>query len=266
MNKMKMIVITGLVLIVIGVVGTFVTYQFMDRTPMLKTESVAGEKIFNVKIISNNEHVTIIPVKDTTEITVELSEPGFKSMNTELDLQVEGETLTIQTSKPKVFFDINLFDGSSKLKIYLPEKMYQSLLVTIDNGGLELNDLSIDKIQADLRNGNVIFENTTSDTITINTENGNVHFANVEGKITGQSDNGNLYVQTQNLDRSIDWEIKNGNITIETETEPTNTVLDVQTKNGRISVFDHADWNMITGAGEHVIKLRVNNGDIKIRK
>ena len=264
MNKIKTVVITGIVLLVIGVVGSLLTYQFMDYSAATKTEAVPSEQIVNVEINADNENVTIIPMNNTSEITVELIESGLRKVITELNLQVDGDTLTIETVKPKMFFYMNLFGDTRDLNVYVPEKVYHSLDVSLDNGKLEITDVKIGEIAANADNGNIHIENLRTENITISLNNGNVHLSHVDGTITGNIDNGDFTVKTKSLDRTIDWKVDNGNIKIETETEPTNTVLDLQTKNGQISVFENSDWNTIIGAGEHLLKLRVNNGDIKI--
>ncbi len=264
MNTVKTIVITGIILMVIGIAGSFLSYQFMDHSSSTVKETVASGHIAHLKILAKNEHVTIIPVKNRSEITVELTGKGTKKLNTELDLHVHDDTLSIKTKRLKKLFQINFFGGTRELNIYLPEKLYQSLEVSLDNGELTVNDLSIKNVKTDSNNGRIRMKHMVSDHIHVAVSNGRVHLDHVEGKITGRSDNGAVFLKTDTLDRSIDWKTDNGNIKIETEGKPENAILDLQTKNGRVSVFSSDDWNTVIGDGEYLIKLRANNGNIYI--
>lgn len=268
MSKIKTIVIAGFILIAIGVIGSILTYQIMDINPETKTETISGEKIMNVEIKSKNVDIKIIPVKNTSEITVELTVPKTKSRYNKLDILAEDDTLMIQTvyKSSLRFFNIGLFDSPRVLTIYLPEKMYQSLFLNADNGDLEMSELAFNEIQLDSDNGNIEMENITSETISINANNGDVELVHVDGAITLISNNGNVTMKTKTLDRSFDWDVINGDVLIVTETEPTNAVLDLHTRNGRISVFDRDDWKGIVGDGEHLLKIRLDNGNIEIRQ
>lgn len=88
-----------------------------------------------------------------------------------------------------------------------------------------------------------------------------------EGDITAKTGNGNISLSTTDLDRSIQLETGNGNVTVKTGKAPTTATLDLQTNNGRITVFGSrtgSSWHKIYGTGDNLVEVRTHNGNIVI--
>ena len=115
-------------------------------------------------------------------------------------------------------------------------------------------------------NGNIELNNIEADSTNVQSDNGRIMLDQVKGKIIGKTDNGRISLVTDNLDRSIDLTTDNGRIEITSTSKPTNVTIDVKTDNGKIDVFGVKNEYTVFGKGEHLIKLKTDNGGITVTK
>jgi DUF4097 and DUF4098 domain-containing protein YvlB len=261
MKNIKTVLMIALVLVVVGVVGSIVSFNFGDTSTSSKEQVIDPEGITNIKINTNNDKVNVLPTKDS-EIRVELA--GNHINKNWLKINVNGETVSIQTVDQKKLFIINFFVESRTLTTYLPEQLYESLKVDIDNGSFHASHLTINNIEIETDNGRMEMEDMIASNTDIRSSNGKVHLDHVEGMITVKAVNGSISLVASQLDRSIQLESTNGKINIETETEPTNVTFDVKTTNGKATLFGSKNWDNVIGNGDHVIKLTTKNGSINV--
>ncbi|OZU89592.1 hypothetical protein CIL03_00120 [Virgibacillus indicus] len=265
MNNVKKIAMFAAILIVLGVIGSVITFNFKEPTSVTQAEEIDKTDITAIEILSNNERVEIIPSNEQT-IKVELS---GKSNDKKDKFQVEekGNTLSIETeSRDFKLFDFDFFTKSLTLTVALPEKVYESLKVEIDNGSLEAEDLNITDINAATENGRIALKNIGADTVQVNSSNGKIELDHVKGEITGKTNNGKISLVTESLDRALELDTDNGAINIQTEKEPTNAIFDVRVDNGSIKIFGNSNWDTVVGDGDNIIKLTTNNGSIRVEK
>lgn len=177
-----------------------------------------------------------------------------------------GDTLSIETSKPRSAF--NLFSGIRELNltVYIPKKIYESVQVDVDNGSLQANQLQAANVKATARNGTIRLDHVNADMVRVESNNGNIFLDHVTGDLVGETNNGRIIMSTDDLEQNIDFYTNNGIIEIQSLKEPTNAILDIRAENGKIQVFGQSDWASVIGDGEHLIKLRANNGKITIKK
>ncbi|MFD1739584.1 DUF4097 family beta strand repeat-containing protein [Bacillus salitolerans] len=263
MKSIKVILTIASLLLLLGVVGSLLTLNLVDQSASSIEKMFDSKKITNIEINGSNEEIELVSTNDT-EIKVELTGNRTKNLDERLDVKVVGDTLTIQTIEQKKLFNINIFGESLKLTVLLPEKVYEALQVDIDNGSLEATQLTINEIRTDLDNGQIKMGDILAKSVTILAANGKVYLDHVEGEIKGKTNNGSLFLTTSHVDRHIEWAMSNGNISIETEKKPTNTILDIKTTNGKATVFGSSNWDTVSGNGDHVIKLTATNGKITI--
>jgi DUF4097 and DUF4098 domain-containing protein YvlB len=261
----KKISLLALLLIVVGVIGSIITYSLSDQTAVAEEREVDVTNIENIEIQMDNGSVNVFPA-DTDQAEVEME--GIVSEGTEPNfiVETEGGTLTIEIKEKRRFIQLIPLMGSPSLHLYLPEKEYASLHADINNGIFQAEDLAVKEIQAESDNGKIVLTKITAEAAEVRTSNGKIEMNMVEGDITGKSNNGAISVETVNLDRDLDLETDNGSITIQTENEPSNAIIDARTDNGRVTVFGHSDWDTMIGDGENEIRLRTNNGRITIEK
>ncbi|KAB8129529.1 DUF4097 domain-containing protein [Gracilibacillus oryzae] len=284
MNRLKMIITIAILLIVVGLTGSIFAYRISADTVQTQTEEVNGQNITNIVLDAENEQVELIPTSDS-KIIIESEGKGSNS-DVEFTVKENEDTLEIQTEDNDFkLFTFNVFNWTNHLKVYVPKKMYQSVQIEIDNGSFHMNDLSIKDVKIRAKNGKIVLtdlittntaaeanngaiklKNIDNEEIRINTNNGKIEMEEVQGDIIGKTDNGAISLVTGNLDRSIDLQTRNGSIYIQTEKDPTNTTFDTSTHNGRVNLFDNPDWPVVTGDGNHLIKLSTHNGNITVSK
>lgn len=283
LNVRKILVIAFFILL-IGIIGSVLTYASANDKTDWETanQTIDPEQVQNLDIESNNAEIDIVLTNDK-EIKIEYR---AQIADERLHTEINDSTLFIQVKdRSKKWFNFGLFSPTKSLKVFVPEKDYKQLDVMNDNGPIYLSNLTIEQINlltdngrltmdnlkassigAESDNGRIELKNVLSDQIEVKTSNGKVNFEDVEGDISGQSNNGSISLKTKHLNRSLDFETDNGKIMIQTEQEPTSAVFDLRVDNGKINVFGESNWNTIVGNGDHLIKLVTHNGGITIKK
>ncbi|MFC7061460.1 DUF4097 family beta strand repeat-containing protein [Halobacillus seohaensis] len=267
MNNVKKIMILAFLLLLVGGVGSVVTFNFNQPNTFTEEKEIDSSNTEAIAISANNERVEIIPTKNI-KTRVELS-VGKRTRNPEelLSVEEDGNTLYIQTVNAKnKLINFDFFTGPSKLSVYLPEKLYKSLQIDIDNGSLHAEQLNVTDLNLTTKNGSITLDHISSKVLQAHSNNGKISLRNVDGEINGKTNNGSISLTTDDLDRSIELESDNGSITIETEEEPTNVILDARVGNGKITIFGDSNWDTVIGDGDHLINLTTKNGNITVTK
>ncbi|TFJ92085.1 DUF4097 family beta strand repeat-containing protein [Lentibacillus salicampi] len=267
MSSIKKLSIAAFVLLLVGVIGSFFTFNINDTVPVSEEKVIDNKAITDIEISADNQGVELIS-SDEDKAKVELSGRRNGNIKTRMNVEVEEGILSIELvdEHQKLFNFFDFIGTSLTLSVYLPEKVYESLEIDMDNGSAHAEQLNIKHIETDLDNGLIEMKNITATTINAKGDNGKISLENVEGKINGEVNNGKIYLKTNNLDRPITLKSNNGNIKIETEKEPTNAIFDINTDNGSATVFGSSNWNTVVGNGDNRIKLTTDNGNISVEK
>ena len=265
----KKISIIALVLLLVGIVGSLLTFRSVNvLEPVSEEQVINNQNITAIEVETQNSTVEIVPTKDA-DIKIELTGKTTGDSKQDLSAEINGTTLNIKLKDQRQkFFNLNFnnFSESFTLKVYLPEKEYASLKVNSSNGRIQLEQLKVKDLFAESDNGRIELKNITSTNVNVKTDNGRITLDYVDGKIKGKSSNGRISVLTKDLDRPMELNTDNGRIEIQTEKEPTNTTFDVDTDNGSIDILDKYDENAVIGKGENLIRLSTSNGRISITK
>lgn len=283
MRKVIFFIIVATLLLIVGITGSILSFPGIPNKDLLLTEeSFESETIHDLNIQTENATINILPSSDN-KIKVAL-ETGNKEDT--LITDVKGNSLEVNIeNKTWASISFNFFLPQTTLTVYLPKQQYKNLTIATDNGKIEIDALQAENVAIQSSNGKISLQNLLSNKINIHTNNGlikltdieagdtkfksnngKVTLTNVLGDITGDTSNGKITINTKNLDQQIDLHANNGIINIYTETLPSNNTLDLRTDLGKISVFDQSDWDTLIGNGEYLLKLRTNNGSIKIQQ
>ncbi|ALX48413.1 DUF4097 family beta strand repeat-containing protein [Lentibacillus amyloliquefaciens] len=266
MINAKRISIIALVLLVVGALGSLLTFQSLnDSTSVSEEETFSDNNITDIEISANNEEVEVMSTEDRAT-KVELTGTSSEEIENYLSADVEDETLSIELKDKRLFDFFNFIGTNLTLKVYLPEKTYNSLQADIDNGSFQVEQLSINNVEGEVDNGHFDMKDIAAAMVNVEADNGAISLENIEGKINGDVNNGEIYLKTNNLDHPLTLESNNGDIEVETDQEPTNAVFDIKTNNGEATVFGSSNWNTVIGNGDNQIKLTTNNGNINVVK
>lgn len=278
----KKIAIVALILLLVGIVGSIFTFKSINKSEDVTEEKVINDNFNEIKIKSNEASVEVFSTSDK-KAKVELS---GKSSDYRLSADVEGSTLKVDVDyKPKKLFNFDFTSALLDLKVYVPEKVYDSLLiesdngrvqidglqardvhVKTDNGRIKLNDIESSKVTASADNGMINLKDIVASTVNTSADNGKITLDDVAGKLSGKTNNGSISLVTHDLDRAIDFETDNGKIKIQTEKGPTNAILDAKVDNGKVTIFGESNWDTVIGNGKNLIKLTAKNGTITVIK
>ncbi|MBJ7994757.1 MULTISPECIES: DUF4097 family beta strand repeat-containing protein [Bacillus] len=285
-NKKKLSIIAGIIFI-IGIVGSLFTYRSIATVPISEEKVINNNNVSSVIIDTNNVRVNINP---TTESNMKVTLDGEVNPNIERTLATDEKDSTLLISykeKQQSWFNFNISEVlvPLTLNVYLPEKQYDSLKISnnngyvsakqqntthfdinTSNGRVELREINSQKINAETNNGSMDFKDITAQNIHVKSNNGRIMLDHVEGELEGQSKNGSLSLKTNELDRNLNFTTHNGKINIETEKEPTNVQFNVSVDNGKANILNKYNGNAVIGKGENQIKLNTHNGSISVKK
>lgn len=228
-----------------------------------KEEEVINQDFSNVKVESENADINFISTANELA-KVELS--NNKNNRYKLDVKVKGDTLEINVERKGFrWFSIDFLSNSPTLEVSLPKKVMESIVAETANGTIKALELEVNDLITETNNGEIVLKNIHSKTIFAESDNGDVMIENSEGKILGESSNGDISLITKTLNQPVEFETDNGSINIETTDESKNVMIDVETDNGKVNVFGKENNETVIGSADTVVKLTSDNGDITVK-
>ncbi|WP_318616369.1 DUF4097 family beta strand repeat-containing protein [Sporosarcina sp. YIM B06819] len=156
--------------------------------------------------------------------------------------------------------DVNTDNG----RIQLSEIAATTLIAETDNGRIEMDKVQADHMRMKTDNGRIEMRHVEAESIGVESDNGRIELEHVTGSIVGTTDNGRITLQTDTLDRALDFRTDNGSIVIQSSSKPTNVTILAKTGHGKIDVFGERNSRTVIGAGEHTIRLKSDNGRITV--
>ena len=265
--NIKKLSIAALILLVVGVAGSLLTFKSMTKTVTVSEQRVMEHQdITDILVTSDNSQIEIIPTKETN-IIVELSGKIAKTKKHTFEAETEGQTLKVRLREiQRKFPNFGFFTGSLVLKVYVPEKTYDVLDVQLANGRVKARELDVKSAQVSTINGRIELQNIQTSNIEISSQNGQILLDEVEGDMKGSVTNGSISLKTGNLTRPISLDSVNGKITVITDKEPENVTFDVNVTNGNVNIFGKTTKSALIGNGENLIRLSTVNGSINVKK
>ena len=261
--SIKKVGIIAIIVIVLGAalnVGMSIAGGFVKNTEEIEIV----EEFTRIDITGDN---TAIEVVRTSSSNGKVEFISKKSSRSKIQAYVKGDTLYVDMKK-KLFngFNIGFNASGNKIVVTVPDEKYEELTTQTDNGQIIASDLQFESVNIKSDNGKIVLEDLESKKVNVKTNNGKIDFHNVTGDIEAKSDNGQISMVTDNLDRSLSLETDNGLINIRSTNEPKNATIYADIDNGRIDIFGSANGETIFGKGENIIDLTTDNGVISVKK
>jgi DUF4097 and DUF4098 domain-containing protein YvlB len=267
MSNIKKISIVALVLLLVGITGSLVTVNAKKHPESIKEERIFNNEDFaNIDIKVDNAGVEIIPSNNSTT-RVELLGGDEKSREYIFDVDVQKNTLAVNLNEKQLkFYNFAFSESALAIKVYVPEKLYESLRIEVANGSVKAEEIGIKAATIKTINGAIDLKDLETSTVTVRSHNGKIDLEDIEGDISGHVIKGSISLVTDHLDRNIALENLNGNIEIQTVKEPTNATIDVEVTHGKVDIFGDSTRDSVFGTGENLIKLTTLNGKVTIAK
>lgn len=200
--------IITLVLVGVGMVGTVFKVK-SAREVNLKHNIIKFdfEKINMIDVETDNVPMEII---STNEKVARVELIGEESRIREFTADINGTTLVVEVDQKRQKF----FSEISYLKIYLPKKVYQSINIETDNGGITAENIDVTSLFTEADYGDINLTNIDAGNVKITSDKGEVNLIDVEGTLGVEADNGSISLITNDIDRDIDFETENGGIIV----------------------------------------------------
>ncbi|MFJ8064500.1 DUF4097 family beta strand repeat-containing protein [Psychrobacillus sp. NPDC096426] len=264
MSFKKIAIICLFVLLAGAAINIILNVQ--DKFVQKSDEIIVEDKNYsNIEVVADNATVELLPTKEK-KTTVSFSGKMKKKLKYHLSADVKGDTLYVELKeKRRNFIQFGFSSLSNKITVHVPVKEYGEIKTEIDNGRIIVKNMQATSVNLESNNGEIELTDIASENVYVQTDNGKISLRHVEGSINAETDNGQISLLTNNLDRAISLETNNGLINIQAEQEPTNATIHAKTDNGRISIFGKSSEQTTFGNGENMIKLSTDNGMITVK-
>lgn len=260
MSNTRKALMIALVLCLVGGAGSFLTFHSSD----VNENTSFDAPITAIDVRTNHARVEIVPTREAkTKVEFSGSEAAHAAYR--FSAEVAGTTLVIE-SKRRSWINFNFLLSPNTLKVYLPEKQYESLYVDSGNGGVATENVPIKEVNLNTRNGRIELRHVPATHVEVAAHNGPIVLADISGEIVAKARNGGISLATASLDRPLRLEADNGSIEIATEQKPTNAAFDVRVKNGRVLILDQYEGSTVIGNGDHVVRLQARNGNVSVKQ
>jgi lia operon protein LiaG len=225
MNKGALL---GLALIAIGIIALVfnstnqpVFNFFSGSTENInETQVVDGEKITSIDISASSAGVYLIPT-DRDEITIELTGSVSSKLRNSfsLDVDTNRDKLTVNVKRKSETIK-NIFGVvtiNTKLEVYIPEKVYDSISIQTSSGKVSIGDLD-------------------AKSFAVNSSSGSINLSDIiaEKDITVQSSSGRIAVSNSQT-KSVSASASSGSITLDSVVAET---MNVAASSGRIELIE----------------------------
>lgn len=151
-------------------------------------------------------------------------------------------------------------------RITIRESAFRSVEVKTDNGRIEMNKTESDTLRCVTDNGRIQLSHVRSAQIWAETDNGRITMDNVEGEISGRTDNGRIELSVEQITYPIDLKTDNGSVTVATMVKPSDASIRARSDNGHVEIFGERKKEAFYGDGRIPVKLESDNGKILVKQ
>ncbi|WP_456275184.1 DUF4097 family beta strand repeat-containing protein [Bacillus sp. AK128] len=294
---MKRIVVTALILLLVGILGTAVTAGVTDTfsfdTVGLHEEYESKEDINKVMVDASSPEINLIPT-DQDKIKVILDGKVSEKVLDQYEFEVKesGDTLTISLDLD-LYFNIGVAIADLTLDVHLPEKSYHSIDVNSSSGDITLKGMNADHLVLESSSGDINLQDSsaassisleassgsievidsTSPQFEANASSGDISFKDVEGDIMVNTSSGEINLDSQEISGDFIAEASSGDVTVNYKEIPSSLAIDFRSSSGEGIInlegvlYEEKAEDLIIGkigSGEHIVKIRVSSGDFQL--
>lgn len=266
----KKLFIIAIVLIVIGVVGCIFTYNSAIKSSEIdESKSVDYENIDAIQINTIATNVEVIATKNQKEASFHLQGKIKGSKKPKLSVNVDGTKLIVDLEEKKgntfwFMLGPNISSDSLKLKVYVPEKLLNSVAIDTVSGDLHVENIQARTLTFSSISGDIDGEKLQSEKATIESVSGEVKIKEIIGKIKVSSTSDDIELSMKDLIYPMQVESTSGDIEVRIENEPTDVAFQVNSVSGDINIFDQYNGNTTIGKGSILAKLNTISSDISV--
>ncbi|MEC1177946.1 DUF4097 family beta strand repeat-containing protein [Metasolibacillus meyeri] len=272
------------------------------------SKTVKEEEFDHIKIDSELAAIELLP-SPTGKFYTELKSKGEQFI---MDVEIANNTLTIDIQREestfklfglKININFNIDHGATAF-VYVPEKLYQSIVIKNEIGGSVIEKLQAKEIKchtsvgktklknvlaselnvkssvgkAELQSvhattatvkseaGKVIIEDSIAEIWHVKSEAGRVDLINIQGEIDARTEAGKMTMDVESITKPLKLKTSVGKIEVLTAKAIDNATIEAKSELGKISIYGERGKRLVYGTGENLIKLKTELGSIVIDK
>lgn len=250
MSMIKKISIVALLLIAIGVIGSVATFATTTKKSAAITTEIDDTSFTSIQIDVINTDIELIPAQEQAKI--EVVGRNAEKTNGQITIDRQGETLIIKADKQKRKWISFGFNYSPKIKVFLPEREYDSIQVTATAADTYVQKVAGKNIDLKTTTGDIVGKSLNSNQINVNVTTGDIHLDEMKGNTSTQTGTGDVILKNVNASQ-VDASTKTGDILL----EKVSGQIQVETRTGDVSLRNDNIKDPVTG--------KTTTGDISIQ-
>lgn len=257
----------AILLIVIGVIGMGLTAKQIFSREKVQQEQYFSKDHFDYIVVEGGKgNVKILP---TSSDDIEVSWKGSifnRDSEDVVSIEEKNSELKVHVGNGS-FFNIPFlnfnFLNRLEVRIFLPEKQYNSLSVKNDVGNTVIQDIWVDHLTAENDVANITIENVDAKSMVLENNVGNMTLKNNQSKLHAESDVGNIVIDTDEIKNDMTLLSDVGKIRMTVPTIPHNVTFDANSSVGNVKVFGEKG-SYINKDADYIVSMSTDVGNITV--
>lgn len=248
--RSKKILVWAIVLVGVAVAANIILYLFkaspFNLADIHLQKSISSSDVTAIQVLSNSGDVKVEPYNGT-EIQATLKGKSERKWVGDYVLEVkkEGTEVRVEANQKERKRLLSFSKGSYQVVVRLPRKGYEQF-----------------HVQTITANINV--EGIQTDQAVLETVNGNITSSNLEGKLVGRAEVGDIWLHAQEITKDIEARTKLGNVTVTVKEAPAALRTDLNAGMGKKTVDLPNVENGSIGNGGPQVVLFSEVGDLAL--
>lgn len=231
MLNIKRLSMIATLLLLIGILGSLATYKSVSKLEST-TEEFTITDFTDIEISSNAGKIELVPTNEENaliEVTGNHLKNNFSAIVTDSTLSITYK----ETAKK--FYNFDLAKKSASVKVYLPQKNYETISLQANNGKLIVKGVEATEITLNARDGAIDLQNIKADLLSVKAINGKLIANELQAtEINLNANDGSIDLQQIHAD-SLSVHSNNGRITADSLV---GTTFELKANDGRITLKD----------------------------
>lgn len=262
----KKVSFLALLLLVIGVVGSIVTFSSLNnKVNVSEVQPIESGQITSLKIDTVATDVELITIQNEDEARVELVGKTTERLQSKVVVKTDEEALTVEVrSKKNKWFNFDFYMPTLTLKVFIPEKLYDSVQINGVSTDISIQNIAAKSLTIETVSGDIDGEVLRFNRGKLKSVSGDVRLEEIEGEVEVNLESGDVSLFMNDLTKSVKVKTISGDIEVVSSKEPTDVTFDVSTISGDVNLFDKYNNSATIGNGSAVIELEATSGDISV--
>ena len=269
-KSMKITLITGLVLFVLGGLGSFITERqhiadIKKRT--VENHTTIKDDVHTIKI--NVYGAKRVKVKRGDHLQINAREiPGDYEVKHQVEdgvLKIEDRIKDLTGDNPNINFHLSNTYGNNEIELIIPKDIKIITGRTTNYVDVSFDKVDLDRLSIDTEAGNIDVKDSVVKQAKAISSTGDIILShNAFEGLTAQNNDGDVLIKDLPADIPIDVENMSGLIDIEWRSKPENSTIEYHTTSGELEVDKNIISDDIVGKGKNEVRIVSKDGDINL--